>query len=48
MSEKKNEIAKQNAELIVNNAFIDSLANQLNEKCKQSYWSISDYERDNR
>ena len=30
---KKNEIAKQNAELVVNNAFIDSLANQLNEMC---------------
>ena len=43
MSEKKNEIAKQNAELIVNNAFIDSLANQLNEKCKYGMTFPKDY-----
>ena len=43
MSEKKNEIAKQNAELVVNNAFIDSLANQLNEKCKYGMTFPKDY-----
>ena len=40
---KKNEIAKQNAELVVNNAFIDSLANQLNEKCKYGMTFPKDY-----
>ena len=43
MSENKNEIAKQNAELVVNNAFIDSLANQLNEKCKYGMTFPKDY-----
>ena len=43
MSEKKNEIAKQNAELVVNNAFVDSLANQLNEKCKYGMAFPKDY-----
>lgn len=43
MSENKNEIVKQNAELVVNNAFIDSLANQLNEKCKYGMTFPKDY-----
>lgn len=42
----KNEVAEQgkrNAELVVNNAFIDSLANQLNEKCKYGMTFPKDY-----
>lgn len=46
MVEKKNEVAKvakQNAELVVNNAFIDSLAVQLEEKCKYGMAFPKDY-----
>lgn len=46
MSEKKNEVAenaKTQASLVVNNAFIDKLAEQLNEKAKYGLSFPSDY-----
>lgn len=46
MAEKKNEIkevAEKNAELVVNNAFINSLAAQIEEKCKYGMTFPKDY-----